>query len=162
MLACIPTQGNAGIEDRVNEHFGSAPYFTLYDSSTEEIKIVENRNAHHSHGTCHPMNQLTRYHIDCVVCTGMGRRAIEALTSEGVRVYQAPTDKVDDVVEKIKTNDLVLIDPASACRGQGQHGTCGHRGFGPDDVRGGLGRGSGFGQGPGRGQGRGGGRGRLG
>jgi len=162
MLACIPTRGNAGIADRVNEHFGSAPYFTLYDSSTEEIKIVENRNAHHSHGTCHPMNQLTRYHIDCVVCTGMGRRAIEALTSEGVRVYQARSDKVGDVIAKVKTGDLVLIDPARACRGQGQRAACGHHGFGPSDVGGGLGRGSGFGQGPGRGQGRGGRRDRLG
>ena len=127
MLACIPTKGDAGLEDRVCEHFGSAPYFTLYDSVTEEITIVQNRNASHSHGTCHPMNQLVRHHINCVICSGMGRRAIEALSTEGIKVYKAGDDRVSDIVVKIKANDLVEIDPARACMGHGQKDGCAHR-----------------------------------
>jgi len=151
MLVCIPTQGNAGVDDKVNEHFGSAPFFTLYDSANGEIKILENRNAHHSHGTCHPMNQLTRYHVDCVVCSGMGRRAIEALNTEGIKIYQADSERVGNVIESFKSQRLVEIDPAKACHGQGQQGGCAH-----GQLEGGQGRGAGFGLGPGRGQGRGG------
>ena len=35
MLACIPTKGKNGIEDKVSDHFGSAPYFTLFDTDSE-------------------------------------------------------------------------------------------------------------------------------
>jgi len=132
MLACIPTRGNAGSEDTVFDHFGSAPYFTLYDSETGEMTVLENRNAHHSHGTCHPMAQLTRYRINCVICSGMGRRAIEALNSEGIKIYHSPSSKVEEVIEKLKTEALVEMDPLTACRGHGQghgmglgHGNCG-------------------------------------
>jgi predicted Fe-Mo cluster-binding NifX family protein len=120
MLACIPTRGNAGLEDAVSDHFGSTPFFTLYDTETDELTVIPNRNAHHDHGTCHPMNQLAKYHINCVVCSGMGRRAIEALNTEGITVYQSEPTIVGEVVKKIKAGSLTEIDPAKACRGHGQ------------------------------------------
>ncbi len=151
MLACIPTRGNAGLEDTVNEHFGSAPYFTLLDTETNEVQILENRNAHHDHGTCHPMNQLAHHKIDCVVCTGMGRRAIEALNAEGIRTFHSPSEKVSEVVTKLRSNALTVMDPLTACRGHGQQGGCSHTPSG--DLL--PGRGAGYGQGGGGRQGRG-------
>jgi predicted Fe-Mo cluster-binding NifX family protein len=150
MLVCIPTNGNAGAEDTVCDHFGSAPYFTLYDTSTDELKVIDNRNAHHSHGTCHPMNQLAKYHLDCIVCAGMGRRAIEALSTEGIKVYISECEKVEDIIEEIKAGNLTEIDPARACRGHGQQAVMGYGLNQPVQ-----GRGAGFGQGGGRGSGRG-------
>lgn len=147
MLACIPTKGNAGLEDTVHDHFGSAPYFTLYDSESDKITVLENRNAHHSHGTCHPMNQLARYHIGCVVCSGMGRRAIEALNSEGIKIYQANVEKVSQVVEALKAGGLTEMDPATACHGHGQM-MAGRHGQAAGPFRDSM-RGSGFGQGRG-------------
>ena len=150
MLACIPTKGNAGLQDAVSDHFGSTPFFTLCDTDTNEVTVVENRNAHHDHGTCHPMNQLAKHKIDCVVCGGMGRRAVEALSTEGVKVYLAKSATVQEIVEKIKAGDLAEIDPAKACRGHGQQGGgCAHVTATLPET----GRGSGHGQGPGRGLG---------
>lgn len=140
MLACIPTQGDAGRDDQVHEHFGSAPFFTLYNSETDELRILPNNNAHHAHGTCHPMNQLAHHKIDCVICGGMGRRAIEALNAEGITIYQADSATVAEIIARIKANDLVQIDPAKACRGHGQP----HNLSGAVEI--GRGRGSGFGQ----------------
>ncbi len=151
MLACIPTRGDGGLEDTVNEHFGSAPYFTLLDTETNKVTVLENRNAHHDHGTCHPMNQLAHHKIDCVVCTGMGRRAIEALNAEGIQTYHSQTDKVSVVVDKLKMNDLTVMDPLKACRGHGQRGGCSHTASG--DLL--PGRGAGYGQGGGGRHGRG-------
>ena len=99
--------------------------------------------------TGNPMNQLTRYHVDCIVCSGMGRRAIEALNTEGIKIYQADSERVGDVIESVKSQKLIEIDPAKACQGQGQRGGCAHGMSAP-----GQGRGAGFGLGPGRGQGR--------
>jgi predicted Fe-Mo cluster-binding NifX family protein len=153
MLACIPTKGDGGLNDTVNEHFGSAPYFTLLNTATDEVTILSNRNAHHDHGTCHPMNQLAHYKIDCVVCTGMGRRAIEALNAEGIQTFHSATARVSDIAEKLRTNSLTAMDPMSACRGHGQTGGCGHS---HTPIGGSLpGRGTGYGQGGGGCQGRG-------
>jgi predicted Fe-Mo cluster-binding NifX family protein len=130
MLVCIPTLGNAGVDDRMSDHFGSAPFFTLYDSSSEQITVLPNQNLHHGHGMCHPMNQLATHKVESVVCGGMGYRAIEALTSAGVKVYQTPSISVKDVIEKIKNDSLKLVDPANACGGHGHGGGCAHGGFG--------------------------------
>jgi predicted Fe-Mo cluster-binding NifX family protein len=158
MLACIPTNGNAGLDDTVNEHFGSTPYFTLYDTETDELKVVENRNSHHSHGTCHPINQLMKYRIDCIVCAGMGRRAIEALSTEGIKVYRSDTPGVRTLIDKIKAEELNEIYPAKACRGHGQRAGLTTDVAGAEQGRGaGHGRGGchrhGAGTGGGRGQG---------
>ncbi|MFH1688326.1 MAG: NifB/NifX family molybdenum-iron cluster-binding protein [bacterium] len=147
MLVCIPSQGKAGLDDQVSEHFGSSPYFSLYDTTTDELTVLENRNAHHSHGTCHPMNQLAGQHIDAVACSGMGRRAIEALSVEGIKVYQSRPGTVAEVVEAMKQQDLPLMDPAKACRGHGQKGGCRPELSAEPKDRLTEGRGSGFGRG---------------
>lgn len=138
MLVCIPTGGDAGLNDKVYEHFGSAPFFTLYDTESEQVTILSNRNAHHDHGTCHPMNQLAHYRINCVVCGGMGRRAVEALNAEGIKIYLAEGGTVQSIVDQLKTSTLQEIDPLRACHGHGQR-----QDLGP----GGPGRGSGYGPG---------------
>jgi len=120
MLICIPTNGDSGFNDTLNDHFGSAPYFTLYDGNSNTIKTVKNRNSSHSHGTCHPMIQLKKYHIDSIVCSGIGKRAIEMLNNEGIKVYQSDKKIVADAVEQIKNNELSEIDASKACKGHGQ------------------------------------------
>ena len=154
MLVCIPTKGNAGLQEEISEHFGSSPCFTFYNSETEELKTIVNRNAHHAHGTCHPMNQLTKYKIDCIVCNHMGRRAIEALGTEGIKVLAADSQNVNEIITKIQSDELKEIDISKACRGHGQiKDLSSDMGI----VR--EGRGSGFGQRRGQGQGRGNGQG---
>jgi len=146
MLACIPTNGETGLDDSVHDHFGSAPFFTLYDTEADKVTVLANRNAHHDHGTCHPMNQLAHYRIDCVVCAGLGRRAIEALNSEGIKVYQAESKTVGELVQDIKAEKLTEIDPSKACRGQGQRRDFIHDPDGDTAVSRGQGRGAGYGQ----------------
>ena len=135
MRACIPTNGNAGAADTVSDHFGSAPYFTLYDSESGDISILENRNAHNSHGSCHPMAKLAGNKIDAVICGGMGRRAIEALNNDGIRIFIAETRNVNELIEQIKSDSLTEIDPAQACRGHGHAGGCGHGSFSDLDSK---------------------------
>lgn len=121
MLACIPTEGNSGITDTVCAHFGSAPFFTLVDTDTDEITVLPNQNAHHDHGTCHPMRTLADYAVTCIVCGGMGRRAVENLMAQGVRLYRAPSTSVADTVAGLKAGTLPEMDVRQACAGHGHH-----------------------------------------
>lgn len=120
MILCIPTRGDHGRDDVVSDHFGSAPYFTLYNTESEELDIISNRNSQHSHGTCHPMTQLAKHHIDGVVCSSIGRRAILALREEGIAVYHSPKPQVADILDLVKADQLEEIDANKACTGRGQ------------------------------------------
>ena len=117
MLACLPTEGNSGIADTICAHFGSAPYFTLINIDTEKITVLPNGNAHHDHGTCHPMKTLADFPIDCVVCAGMGRGAIEKLTAQGIRLYRATSNSVEQTIAGLKTGTLQEMDVRQACAG---------------------------------------------
>jgi predicted Fe-Mo cluster-binding NifX family protein len=78
MKICIPTETDAGKKAKVYGHFGSAPYFTIYDTEKDDCETVDNSNQHHIHGTCHPVGALDSQRIDAVVCAGMGARRTEA------------------------------------------------------------------------------------
>jgi len=119
MLICLPTNGNACLQDSLSDHFGSANYFTIYDTDTDQLTVIENDNAYHSHGTCHPIDQLSEHQIAAIVCSGIGRRAIEAFMSAGIKVYQSNARSVAEVVELIKNDRLREIDPNQACQGHG-------------------------------------------
>ncbi len=156
MLACIPTNTGAGVEDSLCDHFGSAAYFTLYDTEHDTVTVVANGNAHHSHGTCHPVATLAGYGINSIICRGMGRRAVEMMNAQGITIYRTRVESVRDAIAQIKSGALKELDPKQACAGH-----AGRQTYGPHSDGCGHGEGQGFGPGHehGQGQGRGGGRG---
>jgi len=83
-----------------------------------------------------------------VICSGMGRRAVEALNVEGIKTYYSASKSVREILGQFKENKLVEMDPQKACRGHGQR--AGH-----DQTPEGCahGRGQGYGRGPGPGTG---------
>ena len=121
MLVCIPSDGADNAHDTVCRHFGSAPFFTLYDTERDEVKVIENTNAHHSHGQCHPLSQLNPYHIDGVVCAGLGRRAADNLQQQGITIYRASGETVNDVIALAREKKLVTVDPSEVGCGEGHH-----------------------------------------
>ena len=42
MKLCIPTRTDEGLEATSTGHFGSAPYFTLVDTESEELTTLAN------------------------------------------------------------------------------------------------------------------------
>ena len=121
MLTCIPTKGDAGLDDTLSDHFGSAPFFVIYDSVSDTINIMKNQNTGHAHGACHPLSRLAGYCVDSIVCSAIGKRAIEGLNSGGIKVYYSDEKSVRDVIEQIKNNNLAEMDPAKICPGHSQN-----------------------------------------
>ncbi|OHB76500.1 MAG: hypothetical protein A2Z25_11420 [Planctomycetes bacterium RBG_16_55_9] len=116
MRICIPTMDGRGRDAELCEHFGSAPYFTIYDSETDAYETLDNADREHEHGTCHPMNGLKSKGIDCVVCKGLGRRALEKLNSSGINVFRTDGSTVRDIAENFSAGKLDKIDAENACQ----------------------------------------------
>ena len=115
MRICIPTSTADGKTAKAHEHFGSAPYFTIYDTEKDAIEIIDNANQHHSHGMCQPMGVLTGRKIDAVVCGGMGARAVQKLNESGIKAHRAIPGTVEEIVKQYEQGKLEEITTENAC-----------------------------------------------
>lgn len=123
MKICIPTETNSGKSAVVFGHFGSAPYFTIYDTDTDSVEVIDNADQHHSHGMCQPMGSLMDKHIDAVVCGGMGGRAVQKLNEGGIKAYRAIPATVAEIASQFAKGGLeeITVDNACAQHGHGCH-----------------------------------------
>jgi predicted Fe-Mo cluster-binding NifX family protein len=115
MRICIPTETNDGLKAEVYGHFGSAPYFTIYDTDKNSVETADNANMHHAHGTCHPMKALGTKRIDAVACAGMGARAVQGLNASGIKAYRVSQGLVSQVIRQFEQGSLEEITPDNAC-----------------------------------------------
>ena len=115
MKICIPTETNKGKEATVFGHFGSAPFFTIYDTDNGSVEIITNANQHHAHGMCQPMAALGRKGVNAVVTGGAGAGAIQKLNQGGIKVYRAISGTVADVAAQFAKNKLEEISVDNAC-----------------------------------------------
>jgi predicted Fe-Mo cluster-binding NifX family protein len=122
MRILIPTEDEHGLEARPHGHFGSAPYFTLVDTTTEAVEVVENPSASHEHGQCRPLQMLRPHRFDAIVCRGMGRRALAALQQQNIDVYVCDRASVADVVHAVRSRAVDRLTELEACHGGQGHG----------------------------------------
>lgn len=121
MRLCIPTETKDGLSAPVFGHFGSAPFFTVYDTDKEQLEVIDNANAHHEHGMCHPVGAIGNARVDIVVCQGMGRRAVEKLNDAGIKAFRQSGGTVADVLRRYAAGDLEELTVDNACS---HHGGC--------------------------------------
>jgi len=122
MKLAIPTQDKNGRQSIVFGHFGNAPYYAIYDDSTDELVFIENDEKKHVHGQCQPTAELTKNSVKAIICKGLGGRAINNLNNLGIKIYFGENaTTVDELIKKYRNNALQEFNPENACQG---HGTC--------------------------------------
>lgn len=114
MKLCIPTTTD-GLSAVVHEHFGSAPFFSVYDTETKAVEVIDNVQEHHAHGMCQPLSALAGRSIDAVVCGGMGARAVQKFNDSGINVYRAVPGTVSDIARLFSEGVLEEITLANSC-----------------------------------------------
>lgn len=122
MRLVVPLEESAGMESRVSDHFGSAPWFALVNGESGSVEIMENGNSNHEHGQCTPAAAFAGMGVQAVVCNGIGARAASRLQAAGVAVYiagLAPT--LSEAVRRYDEGRLVLMDAKAACQGHECH-----------------------------------------
>jgi len=120
MILCVPTTTKDGPRAVVHEHFGSAPFFVVFDSGTKAWEVIENSNEHHAHGMCQPLALLAGRNIDVVVSGGMGARAVQKFNEAGIKVYRAVPGTVSDIARLFLEGVLEEITLVNSCA----HHTC--------------------------------------
>ncbi len=127
MKVCFAVERDEGIESLVYGHFGSAPAFIVVDTDIDKAVTVNNRDLNHVHGACNPIQAIGGLKPDAVVVGGIGAGAINRLNAEGVRVYRAQAETVQQNLRLLKENKLSEVSIQNACAGHAHgQGGCGH------------------------------------
>jgi len=91
MRIAVPAADDSGMDADISKHFGRSPYFTIWDTETEEAEIIGNMNPHHGPGASEGHGQGHEHHhghgfafqtlstmkIDVLACRGLGMRALQ-------------------------------------------------------------------------------------
>ena len=123
MKICIPSMGNRGLDEQVGEHFGRVPYYTMIDSETDEVKVIDNASGHMG-GAGYPAEILANAGVNVMICGGLGRRAITMFEESGVMVYVGASGTVGNAYQMYKNGKLEAATDENACaqhafRGEG-------------------------------------------
>ncbi len=127
MKVCFAVERDEGTESLVYGHFGSAPAFFVVDTDSDQAVTVNNRDLNHVHGACNPIQAIGGLKPDAVVVGGIGAGAINRLNAEGVKVYRAQAETVQQNLRLLKENRLSELSVRNACAGHAHgRGGCGH------------------------------------
>ncbi len=118
MKIAIPSENTNGLESRLSGHFGSAPFFAIYDAEKDAVDFRENHHEEHIHGNCQPTAELSALGVGAIVCGGMGIRAINRFHELNIKVYHiGNATAVIDVVRMWKSRTLAELTAENACHG---------------------------------------------
>ena len=99
----------------MSPHFGRAPTFTLYDTVTENVEVVNNISEHMG-GVGKPPEMLQEHNVEVMLCSGLGPRAIDMFESYGIRVFVGASGTVRDTIDLWKEGILQEATDETACK----------------------------------------------
>lgn len=111
---CVPTMGGNGLNELVSPHFGRAPTFTIVDSSTYSVKVLQNTSEHMG-GTGKPPELMASAGVQVMLCSGLGPRAIQMFEQYGIEVYVGASGTVRDTIRAWKKGLLREATDKDAC-----------------------------------------------
>lgn len=115
MKVCIPTMGNRGLDEQVGEHFGRVPTYTVVDTETQEVTVIDNTSEHMG-GRGYPPEIIANTGTQAMLCAGLGRRAIAMFEELGIMVYVGANGTVKDTLSMFNEGQLQPATDENACR----------------------------------------------
>jgi len=116
MKICIPIKTNEGLNSQLDDHFGSAAFFLLYDTQTCIFETISNHNSRHQHGMCNPLNVLDSHDVNIVICKGIGARAVKTLQESDIKTFCTNGRVVRDVITQYEQQQINEITVENACK----------------------------------------------
>ena len=107
----FPLLDNNGLDSKISQHFGHAPFFGLYDVGKKELKIIEN-NLNHTDPTKSPIDQIQdAVNPTTIFSKGIGDRAIEIIAQKGLSLKTGDYTTIKEAINNIDK----LEDQTTSC-----------------------------------------------
>jgi predicted Fe-Mo cluster-binding NifX family protein len=122
MKIVIPVEDKTGLEAKVAQHFGRAPYFAVaeLDEKRQIVKVeTEANTGEHMGGTGHPHENLLALKPDIIIVQAMGPGGLQSFQNAGTTVLKAEGNTVKEVIGNFK--DGKLKELAGGCEHAHEH-----------------------------------------
>src|SRR4030042_275011 len=105
MRVFFAIESDAGLDSRPDERFARAPYFLIYDLETQKtISVERNPYLNQEHGVgIQVANHVIQNNCQIAVGSQFGPKAQSVLKTGGIRMLEAESGSIRDVLEKIRT-----------------------------------------------------------
>jgi predicted Fe-Mo cluster-binding NifX family protein len=118
---CMPVLDENGLNSVVYGHFGSAPFFAVYDTDTKNVVFANNNESGHEHGKCMPVDAIRALNAEAVLCKGMGMRAANLLIAAGIKPFLVDAGTIADAIGKYDAREVRALDESTSCQAHGCH-----------------------------------------
>ena len=116
MKICLPTMNEDGLEAVISGHFGQAPFFTFVDTDSGEVTCEPNSGQHQGGpGQVTPAQLIASKGASTVICGGLGPRAVELLTGQGIQIFAGAEGTVQQALDAHGAGQLQEATADGAC-----------------------------------------------
>ena len=109
MRIVVPVSDERGIDARLSQHFGRAPFYAIIDLNDEGQvtgqETIANTSEHFG-GVGHPPDRILQLRPKALITYGMGPRALRIFQSSKVAVLRTNANTVREVVRAYNNNEL--------------------------------------------------------
>lgn len=120
MKITFPTNDDKGLEGQLADHFGRAPTFTIIDSETEELNVIDNSGEHFGGRQSAPVLVINNG-TNVLICKALGRKAIARFAESNIDVYITEKLTVKNALEAYKKQELRKATDNEACAESKNH-----------------------------------------
>ncbi|MBN2014612.1 MAG: NifB/NifX family molybdenum-iron cluster-binding protein [Candidatus Altiarchaeota archaeon] len=114
MKVCIPTIGDKGLDERIGEHLGSVPTYTIIDTETNHVEVIPN-NSHHMDSFEYHVGLMKENKVDVVVCSNLRHQAITLFEEYRIRVYIGAYGNVRNAIKMWENEMLHQATDETTC-----------------------------------------------
>jgi predicted Fe-Mo cluster-binding NifX family protein len=108
-LIAIPVEDASGLEGKLAQHFGQAPYFVSVklNEQGQIVNVESHRNTgEHMGGTGHPHENLLSLKPNVIIAYAMGPGGLASFKNAGTLVLKAEGTTVKEVIDNFNSGKL--------------------------------------------------------
>ena len=99
MKILFPLEESKGLESKIALHFGRAPWIGIWNTETQELKIIPNPLLELHEKFERPVLKLIELGFQVVFVKGIGRKAVEVLKEKGIKIKTGDFNTVREALE---------------------------------------------------------------
>jgi len=106
MKVMITSKGDS-LESLMDERFGRAEYFIIYDTQNDEFEAIKNPYLNDRGGVGVSISKFTiEKNVDALISGSFGPNAQDVLKASNIKLYSTKDITVKQAVERLKNNEL--------------------------------------------------------
>jgi len=115
MKVAICAKNDLGLNSEVDDRFGRAEYYVIFDTEKEETIVLENSAKNEAAGAGgKAVSLLYKQGVDTLVVPELGPKALKAINAFELTVYQVDDSKTaQQVVNSLLAGKLTRLETAS-------------------------------------------------